>query len=723
MKFRCYKQINSNDCGPSCIKAIASFYGKNISLSKIRELCNVDQFGTNLLKLSEAANNIGFKTSCLKLSWEQLISNTTVPCIIHWDNHHFIVVYKITPKRVKVSDPAKGLLTYSKQEFCKYWAYSIHDSGSRGFVMTLEPTSLFYKQTDEVSSNKYLINYLKYLKPHKSTFILILLCISLSSLACYLLPLITQAVVDIGIQKNSIYLLLCILIGQFAITFGFLVNDIIKNWMISKTSLKININLSSEFLRKLFCLKYKFWTKKSTGDIIQRFGDVSRIQQFLTSSIFSLTNAIVTFIVYCIISAKFSNKVLIIFSVGSILSFIWILLFLNKRRKIDYLKFKALSKYNNYIVQTTKGISDIKLNCCESKKMKEWQEIQNELYDISIKGIRLQNYQRIGGQIIEQIKNISILFITAYSVIKGNMSTGMMMAMLYIIGQLNGPIYNIISFIVDYQDAIISKDRLNDIINDEEENTINKDNGCIFDNNASICLNNVSFRYNANSPYVLKNISITIPKNKITAIIGASGSGKTTLIKMMLALYKPTIGSIIVGVNDISNITVSSLRSQYGSVLQDSILFNDTILNNISLGSDNVDIKRAKKAASIANIDEFISSLSFGYDTMVGENGSGLSTGQKQRILIARALYNNPKIIILDEATSSLDSQNEIIIANNFHKYLKDKTIIITGHRFNLISRADYIIALDKGIISEQGTPEQLLTQKGLYTKLFGLKE
>lgn len=724
MRFRCYRQISSNDCGPSCLKAIASYYGKTIALRRIIELSKIDQFGVNLLNLREAAEKLGFKTSCSYLSWEQLLNNTILPCIIHWDNHHFVVVCKITTKKVKVSDPAKGFLTYTKKEFCKFWASSsIKDGKSRGIVMTLEPTLLFYKQTEEIPSNSKLLDYLKYFKPHKSYLLLILICILLSSLACYVLPLITKAVVDIGIQKKSIYYVLYILLGQFAISFGFLSNELIKSWITTKLSLKVNIGITSDFLKKLLNLNYQFWNNKSTGDIIQRFGDSSRVQLFLTTSSISITNAIIVFVIYCLISGSFSYRILIVFSFGSILSLLWVLLFLKKRRKIDYLKFKVLSKYNNYLVQTTKGISDIKLNCCESIQLKKWQDIQKELYNISIEGLRLQNHQRIGGHIIHQIKDTLVSFIAAYSVIEGNMSIGMMMAILYIIGQLNGPIYNVISFIIDYQDAIISKDRLTDIFNEEEEGSDQRDKESVMFSikESSVLFNNVSFRYNANSPYVLKNVSFCIPERKITAIVGESGSGKTTILKLLLALYKPSIGKILIGNNDISTISLSSLRGQIGSVLQDSILFNDTILNNISLSSDQVDIKRAKIVTAISNIDDFILSLPLGYDTIIGENGSGLSNGQKQRLLIARAIYSNPKLIILDEATSSLDPNNELMLINNFHKYLNNKTIIITAHRLNLIKNADYIIVLDNGFISEYGTPEQLIAKRGKYTQIFGL--
>ena len=725
MRFPYYNQLDSMDCGPSCLRIISAYYGKSYSLDVLRDKSHITREGVSMLGISDAAELIGFRTQGVKITWEQLSEETPFPCIIHWKQNHFVVVYKISKLKhgkqyIHVSDPASGLLKYEKTAFLKSWISTKNKENTHcGLALILEPTPSFYKGNNDENKKLNLVYLFKYIRPFKKYIIQLIAGILTGSIISLILPFLTQAVVDNGVGNNDLNFIVVILIAQVMLVLGQMANNLIRSWLMLHITTRISISLISDFLSKLMRLPIAFFDTKMIGDILQRIGDHNRIQHFLTGSLLGIAMAIMTFIIYGGVMAGYNVQILFIFLLCSIIYIGWVLLFMKRRRKLDYMRFQESAANQSNIVQLISGMQDIKLNNCEKQKRWEWERIQAKLFKIDIKGLTLEQTQEVGGTFIDQTKNVLISFLAAKAVISGNMTLGMMMALQYIIGQLNAPISQFISFVQSTQDAKISLERLNEIHVKEDEEPINNHKISDIPDKADIELKNIVFQYDGpHSEKVLDHVNLKIPVNKITAIVGSSGSGKTTLLKMVLGFYHPIKGEVLLANKKLEKFSDSSWRHNCGVVMQEGFIFSDTIVNNIAVSDEVPDMKRVRKAVDIANIGEFIDSLPLGYNTKIGADGHGLSTGQKQRLLIARAAYKDAQYLMFDEATNALDANNERIIMDKLAKLFKGRTVLIVAHRLSTVKNADNIVVLEKGRIVEEGTHFELIAKRGHYFDL-----
>ena len=722
--FPSYVQLDATDCGPSCLYVVAKYYGKEIPLPRLRELTFKTRGGVSLLALSDAAERIGFRTQGVRLGFDQLLE-ATFPFILHWNQNHFIVIYKITESRkgtfIHVSDPAVGLLTYSKDEFLRYWVTTKEDGEEKGIALFIHPTpDLYLEQWEKV--NKAGFRYLlSYIRPYHKLLAQLLLGFLTGSLLSVILPFLTQAIVDVGITTNNLNFIVLVLIAQLVLTVSQTAVGFVRSWIMLHVSVRVGISLISDFLIKLMKLPIRFFDTKMIGDLRQRIDDNNRIQSFLTGNLISMSFGIFTFIVYSLIMAYYDWRILLVFYVGSLLYVGWILLFLKRRKELDYKRFSISSSNQSNVYQLITGMQEIKLNGCEKQKRWEWERIQIALFRIMIKGLMLQQNQQVGSMFINQAKNILISFISAKAVIEGNLTLGMMVSVQYIIGQLNSPINEFIGFIQTAQDAKISLERLGEIHDreDEEPDVDLKIGELPALTQRTLKIENVSFNYDGpRSPRVLRDINLTIPENKVTAIVGASGSGKTTLLKLLLGFYPPSEGTIRIGDVNFDRLSVDMWRKHCGTVMQDGYIFSDTIANNIAVADDIPDREKLYYAVTIANIREYIEGLPLRYNTKIGQEGAGLSQGQKQRILIARAVYKAPDFLFFDEATNSLDANNEEKIMHSMSEFFKGKTVVTVAHRLSTVKNADQIVVLDQGRVIELGTHQELIENKGAYYTL-----
>lgn len=722
MKFVKYIQHDSMDCGPTCLRMVAKFYGKNYSLQNLRDRCHITREGVSLLGISDAAESIGFRTTGVKVTWRQMVEEMPLPCIVHWNQRHFVVVYDVVKKhgvyKVMVADPASGLLEYTEEDFRGLWLES--ERKTEGIALILEPTPKFYEEEGDDERRHYGFGYvLKYLRPYRTYIIQILLAMLTASVISLLMPFITQSVVDKGIGTGSLSLIVVLLIAQLTLTLGGLANNLIRSWLMLHTTSRVSISLISDFLCKLMRLPIAFFDSKMVGDIMQRIGDYNRIQTFLTGSLLSMVIAVVSFVVYGLIMAGYNATIFIVFLIGASLYVLWVLLFMKRRRKLDYMRFQQASANQSNIVQLIGGMQEIKLNNCEKQKRWEWEAIQARLFKVGVKSLTLGQVQEIGSTFIDQTKNILMSFIAAKSVIDGGMTLGMMMALQYIMGQINAPISQFISFVQSAQDASISLDRLGEIHEMKDEEPAEEERIKDIPSDADIVFRDVVFQYDGpHSPRVLDEVSLTIPSGKVTAIVGASGSGKTTMLKMMLGFYPPVSGEVLLGNVSLKNYSESRWRARCGTVMQEGYIFSDTIAANIAVSEEYPDMERVRWAVGVSNIKYWIEGLPLGYGTKIGADGHGLSSGQKQRILIARAAYKDSRYLFFDEATNSLDANNERTIMENLERLFSEKTVVVVAHRLSTVKNADNIIVLDKGRIAEQGTHSQLTALRGKYYEL-----
>lgn len=717
-RFPFYHQHDSMDCGPTCLRMIAKHYGKHYTLETLREHSYLGREGVPMLGISEAAEGIGFKTLGAHISFEQLKNDVPLPCIVHWKQLHFVVVYKISRNRVYVADPAHGLLKYTIKEFLACWLSTKNDNIDEGIALLLEPQPDFYAAQEEKPDKAKLSFILQYLKPYRKLIVQLFLGMFLGTMLQLIFPFLTQSIVDYGIGNNNLGFVTLILIAQLTLYVAQTAVEFIRSWILLHISARINISIISDFLIKLMKLPIGFFDTKMIGDLMQRIGDHQRIESFLTSSTLNTIFSFVTLIVFTFVLAFYSLKLLIVFLIASTLYILWVTVFLKKRRELDYKRFSQASSEQSNLIQMISGMQEIKLNNCEKQKRWEWENIQARLFKVSIKGLALSQYQQSGAFFINETKNILISFISARAVIEGNMTLGMMMAVQYIIGQLNSPISQMIGFIQSAQDAKISLERLGEIHNKKDETQDEDSKVKIFPDNKSILIENLDFHYDALSDAVLKDLNLTIPEGKVTAIVGMSGSGKTTLVKLLLGFYPPTKGSIRVGDISLGNVEPRAWRERCGTVMQDGFIFSDSIAKNIALGDERIDEQKLLQAARIANIQEKIESLPLGYNTKIGQEGKGISQGQRQRILIARAVYKNPEYIFLDEATNALDANNERVIMDNLHDFFKGRTVVIVAHRLSTVKNADKIVVLNRGKITETGTHDELTAKHGEYYQL-----
>ncbi len=714
--FPFYRQYDAMDCGPTCLRIISKFYGKRITLQTFRKLSDYNKAGVNLLGLSQAAKNIGFETLGGSMGAEELFNEAPLPLITRWKGNHFVVVYKITNKYVYIANPATGLLKYSKQEFLENWIEKTDKT--EGFFLLLEPTDKFYEIKNEEKKAVISAFLLKYFKKYKRYFLHMLLSLFVGSLLQLIFPFLTQAIVDKGINAKDLNFITLILVAQLVLFIGRTTIEFTRNWILLHISARINLDILNDFLGKLLKLPFSFFDTKSSGDIIQRINDHSRIESFLTNSSLNIVFSIFNLVIFSVVIATYNINIFFIFLFGSMLYLLWILYFLKHRKILDNNKFGISSQSYNKILQLIYGMTDIRLNNCEDEKKEEWKILQSKLFNVNVQSLTIGQYQQVGAFFFNEGKNILITYYCAVSVLNGSISLGIMIAIQYIIGQLNGPIDQMVQFFQYYQDAKLSYERLDDVqqLNNEEreeENLLKK----LSDTN-DIRLDKVSFQYPGASDYVLKDISCEIPAGKITAIVGVSGSGKTTLLKILLKFYEIESGNISIGTESLSQISHSFWRSRCGVVMQDGYIFSDSVKNNINMGKDNGNDKRLNNAVNVANLTDFITPLPLGLNTIIGSEGNGISQGQKQRILIARSVFKNPDFIFLDEATNSLDANNEKIIVENLNRFFNGKTVVIVAHRLSTVKNADNIIVLDKGIIVEEGNHDTLTKKKGQYYAL-----
>lgn len=705
------------DCGPACLKMIATFYGKFFSLQYLRDKCGITREGVSFQDLSYAAEDIGLRSLSLKASLDDLYHKVPLPCIIHWADSHFIIVYKVTRKRIFVSDPAKGRLSYSYEEFKKNWYKS---GDERGILLAIEPQANFSQRQagEKLKRKKTFQNILGYFTPYKRSFLNLFAVMLIVTTLQALLPFISKAVIDVGIQTQDIDFINIVLIANIVIIISITLSNAVRDWILLHITARINIALISDYLIKLMKLPITFFETKMTGDILQRANDHERIRSFIMNNSLNLIFSAITFIVFGIILLVYNNFIFYTFLIGSILYILWVLAFLKARKKLDWDYFELVAKNQSYWVETINSIQDIKINNYEKSKRWKWENIQARLYKVNSSVLAINNVQNLGAQFIDSLKNLLITFFCAKAVIAGEITFGVMISTQFIIGMLNGPVQQFIQFIVSAQIAQISFLRLNEIHQLEDEDANTGTNHIELPENKGIVLNNVGFQYGPNSPSVLKGIGLAIPAGKVTAIVGDSGSGKSTLLKLLLRLYKPSHGEISIGGMNINNISLKQWREKCGAVMQDGKIFNDTILNNIVLDDEKIDYKRLKYAVETANIAFEIERLPLGYQTVMGETGRGLSGGQKQRILIARALYKDPDYLFFDEATNSLDSINEQRIVSALEKVFKNKTVIVVAHRLSTIRKADQIVVMQNGTIVEVGSHDSLLKKKGRYYQL-----
>lgn len=707
------------DCGPTCLRMIAKHYGRSISLEKLRAISETTREGSSLKNIADAAELIGFRSLGVKVNFEKLKEDAPLPCIVHWQQRHFVVVYKIKKDTIFVADPAHGLLSYTKNEFIKNW---IGDNATaqteEGIALLLEPTPrLKQTENDDLAEKRGFGFLFQYLFRYKKFLFQLVLGLVAGSLLQLIFPFLTQSVVDIGIQNQDINFIYLILIAQLCLFVGRTGIELIRGWILLHLSTRINISLISDFFIKLMNLPIAFFDVKMTGDIMQRINDHQRIENLLTSTSLNTLFSLVNLVIFGAVLAWYDWRIFAIFFGGSALYFIWVVLFLKRRKDLDYKRFSQMSAEQSKVMELINGMQEIKLHNAEKQKRWSWEFLQARLFKISLKSLALEQTQSIGSNFINELKNILISVFSAKLVIDGNLTLGMMMAVSYIIGQLNSPIQQLIGFVYSAQDAKIALERLSEIHNREDEESP-EDKTSDIPQNAAIELENVYFRYTGAAEEVLKGLTMQIPANKITAIVGSSGSGKTTLMKMLLKFYEPTEGNIKIGETQVSNISQKAWRDHCGVVMQEGYIFNDTIANNIAIGEDHIDKERLKRAVEIANIQEFIQQLPLGYNTKIGMEGIGMSTGQKQRLLIARAVYKNPEFIFFDEATSALDANNEKIIMENLNQFFQGKTAVVIAHRLSTVKNADQIVVLEHGKIIETGNHSELVNKKGRYYEL-----
>lgn len=721
--FPLYKQYDSMQCGIACLQMVCKYYDREYTLDSLSKLCFATTEGVSLLGINEAANALGLHTTCARATTGTL-NNAPLPCILHWNQNHFVVLYKIKKgKKFYVADPGKGLVTYNLEEFKQHWISTKSNSEDKGIAMFLETTPTFFTYKMEGEENikeKRSFRFLfGYVKKYRKYFGQIILGLIVGSLLQLVLPFLTQSIVDVGIKNQDIGFVWLILLGQLMLTVSRTAIDFIRRWLLLHISLRINISLVSDFFIKLLKLPMSFFDTKLMGDLMQRMNDHSRVNTFLTQQTLNITFAMLTFVVFSVVLFFYNKLVFVIFLLGSILYGGWMTLFLKRRKVLDYELFEQQAINNNKTYEFITSMQEIKLQDCEQRRRWEWEDTQADLFGVQMKSLKLQQTQEAGSIFINEVKNIIITVVAATAVIHGQMTLGMMLAVQYIIGQLNSPVEQLMNFFYSLQDVKISLERINEIHQMDDENGKEGLQTSIEDKSEGIDIKNIMFKYD---PHALRktidDMSIHVPQGKVTAIVGASGSGKTTLIRLMLGYYPVLEGKINIGNTDINKLNKKWWRRQCGVVMQDGVIFSESIARNIAVDDGDIDKERLLKAAEIACIKDYVMALPLKFNTKIGRDGVGLSQGQKQRILIARAVYKNPDYIFLDEATNSLDANNERSIVENLDKFYKGKTVVIVAHRLSTVKNADQIVVIDHGKVVEVGNHESLTTKRGAYYNL-----
>ncbi|MBT1705426.1 peptidase domain-containing ABC transporter [Chryseosolibacter indicus] len=765
MAFPFVKQPDSMDCGPSCLSMVAKYYGRDFSLQELRNRSQIGKQGVNMLGISEAAEAIGFRTQSLRLTYHAITKEANLPAIVHWNQNHFVVLYKVKKNKLFIADPAQGLVSFSPVEFKAHWVSGKFEEQEEGIALLLEPSSSFYENESDTfkrDNEELRMNTIfRYILPYKKLIYQLFAGLLVGSLLQLVLPFLTKSVIDVGVNTGNIHFVYIVLLAQLTLLLGRLTVDFVRSWILLHISTRINISILTDFLVKLMKLPMGFFDSKKTGDILQRMNDHSRIESFLTGPSLNILFSLVNLAIFSVVLAVFNVQLFVVVIIASVLYSSWVFLFLRKRKALDYRRFEVSSQKQNVTIQLIQGMQEIKLHGVEKSMRYLWESVQGKLFKLGIKGLSLNQWQQTGAFFINEGKNIFITFLSAKAVIDGYMTLGSMLAVQYIIGQLNSPIEQMIGFVQSWQNAKISIDRLNEIHKIEDEEPEYKNlrqelpiafarqviggegspmqsatdldslegikqlqarfsfSGNEPTDTPGIIFQNMSFTYpGAGNEPVLKDISLKIPSGKTTAIVGMSGSGKTTLLKLLLKFYEPQRGDIKLDHISLNTISHHVWRSRCGVVMQDSFIFADTIARNIAIGADEIDIDKLQHAVDVANAGEFIDALPLGFNTKIGAEGVGISMGQKQRILIARAVYRDPDFIFLDEATNSLDANNETMIVKNLASFLKNRTVVVVAHRLSTVRHADQIVVINQGTITERGTHQELVNLKGEYFNL-----
>lgn len=756
------------DCGPTCLRMVARHYGKHTSIQVLRDRSNIGKEGVNLLGISEAAESLGFRSRSVKIDYHTLTKDAPLPAIIHWNQNHFIVLYKAKKDMLFVADPAAGLAQYSSREFKSCWISNKENGQEEGVALLLEPAPAFFENNNDAEetpkTSLAFRNIFNYLRPYKKLILQLFIGLGISSLLQLILPFLTQSIVDVGVNTANIHFIYIVLLAQIALFSGRLVIDFVRSWILLHISTRINISILTDFLIKLMKLPVSFFDSKKTGDIMQRMNDHSRIESFLTGPSINILFSLCNLILFSFVLAFFNPYIFTVFILSSVLYTAWVILFLKSRKILDNKRFAVSSKEQSATIQLIQGMQEIKLNGVEKPMRWSWERLQARKFLLSMKSLSLNQWQQAGVFFINEGKNIVITFLSAKAVIDGQMTLGSMLAVQYIIGQLNSPVEQMITFVQSWQNAKISMERLNEVHAMEDEEPAHLEllkelplsfkrqlaggksdqsmpvtkTGETFQQQTTgylpgisyplineplpgthIKLENITFTYTgAGNEPVLRDINLQIPKGKTTAIVGISGSGKTTLLKLLLKFYEPQKGTIKLDNTPLQNISHQAWRNHCGVVMQESFIFSDTIARNIAVGGEKIDMDRLNLAITIANIREFIETLPLGLNTMIGAEGTGISMGQKQRLLIARAVYRDPEFIFLDEATNSLDANNESTIIHNLQSFLQGKTVVVVAHRLSTVKHADQIVVLNNGAITEKGLHQELINLKGEYYTL-----
>lgn len=718
--FTTYRQLDQMDCGPTCLKMILKYHGKKIKSENLKSASQFGVAGVSLLGLSEAAEKYGLRTISARLTFEQLLSEAPLPCIVHWNQYHFVVV---TPsannKRVTIADPASGLITLSKQEFLKQWLATVKEGEAKGIALLLTPTAEFYRQEDEKNEGVSWGLLSEYVFKYKAQLFQLFVGLLIGSLLQLIFPFLTQSIVDNGINNQDLTFIQVILIAQFTLFFARTLVEFVRGRILLFISTHINLAILSDFWVKLMRLPVSFFDTKHTGDTLQRINDHHRIENFISNTALQTLFSVLNLIIFSVVLLQYNVLIFIIFSIGSILYFGWIRIFLKIRRELDYKRFAVSSKENSATMQLIYGMQEIKLNNAERMRRWQWEEIQAGLFKLNFKSLSVEQYQQAGAFFINEGKNIVITYLVAKSVLDGGLTLGAMLAIQYIIGQLNSPVEQLIGFTKTAQDAKISLERLNEIHRLEDEEPVDKQFIKTLPVDQTITFKDFSFTYSgAGNLPVLKNINLNVPAGKVTAIVGMSGSGKTTLLKVLLKFYEHYTGEIKLGETNLKYVSPSFWRGQCGCVMQDGYIFSDSIAKNIAVSDESPDHGKLVSACKAANILSFIEALPLGFNTKIGAEGNGISGGQKQRILIARAIYKNPSFLFFDEATNALDATNEKIIMENLTDFFRGRTVLIVAHRLSTVKNADKIVVLENSEVIEEGTHDELTLRKGKYYEL-----
>lgn len=717
-KFPFYRQLDYRDCGPTCLRMVAKHYGKTFSREFLRDKAGITRVGVTMAGIADAAEAIEMRTLGIRIALESLVNEVPTPCIVPWRQKHFVVVYKTSKDKIFVADPAQGLLTYTHQEFLEAWTNTIDKTG---FALVLEPNATFYKQKEDTAKNKGFGFLYPYLRPYKKLVNQLLIGLLVGTTIQFTMPFLMQSVVDVGVSTQNIPFIYLILISQLVLFASQTAVSIFREWLLLHITGRFNIKMVSDFLHKMLKLPVNFFDTRNTGEHLQRIQDHSRIQNFVSSSSFNMLYSIVLFVVFNFVLAYYNFKIFVVFLIGAIVYVSWTLFFLKKRAELDFKRFDEQSQSQTSLIQIINGVREIKVNNSQRKNRWKWEQVQISLFKTSMSSLKLAQYQTIGSTFINELKNIIITFLSATAVVNGEITLGMMLSVQYIVGQLNAPLGNFINFIQLWQDAKISLERLWQVHSKEDEDDAKLQKVKELPTKKDIVIKDLSFRYGSkSSALVLKNLNFTIPEGKTTAIVGASGSGKTTLIKVLLKFYEPTSGAIQIDSVDLQNINNDFWRMNCGAVLQETFIFNDTIAGNISESEQNeiIDREKLKTAVYISNIEDFIEKLPNKLNTELGTSGIRLSGGQEQRLMIARAVYKNPEYVFFDEATSSLDANNEKIIMEKLNAFLNGRTSVVVAHRLSTVRNADKIIVLENGEVVEQGNHIDLTALQGKYYEL-----